>query len=338
MIGYLRRVLPLLPAVGMLFPVSVLAEPSLPAVDEPPLEEVLVTGQQPGPGLWRVTRPGDASGHVLWILGNHSPLPKKMQWRSGEVELVLASSQEVLAPVSVNASVGPLGGITLLPSLVGARRNPNDEQLRDVLPPDLYARWLVLKARYLGNDDDVEQWRPIFAAQELYRAALKQKGLVPYEGVWPTVEKLARRARVKVVQTELDLKVEKARAAIRDFKTMPLSDVECFARTMQRLESDLDLMRERANAWSVGDVTRLRSLAPVERASACIGVILDSSVMKERGYGDMLERLENLWVAAAEQSLARNTSTVAVLSVDEILKPNGYVARLREKGYVIEDP
>ena len=41
------------------------------------LEEVLVTGQQPGPGLWKVTRPGDPHGHVLWILGNYSPLPKK---------------------------------------------------------------------------------------------------------------------------------------------------------------------------------------------------------------------------------------------------------------------
>jgi hypothetical protein len=52
---------------------------------EAPLEEVLVTGQQPGPGLWKVTRPDDANGHVLWILGNHSPLPKKLSWRSTEL-------------------------------------------------------------------------------------------------------------------------------------------------------------------------------------------------------------------------------------------------------------
>jgi hypothetical protein len=29
---------------------------------------------------------------------------------------------------------------------------------------------------------------------------------------------------------------------------------------------------------------------------------------------------------------------VAVLSIDEILKPDGYVARLRQQGYAIEDP
>jgi hypothetical protein len=311
---------------------------AVPAIAEQPIEEVLVTGQQPGPGLWKVTRPGDASGHVLWILGNHSPLPKNMTWRSSELETVLASSQELLAPASVNASAGPLGGVTLLPSLIGVRRNPDGARLQEVLPPELYARWLPLKARYLGNDDSVEQWRPIFAAQELYRAALKDKGLVPYEGVWPRVEKLARKAKLRITEPEIDLKIAKARTAIKAFKTTPLSDVECFARTLQRLESDLDLMRERANAWAVGDVARLRSLAPVERASACIGMVLESSFMQERGYGDLLDRLRTAWVAAAEQSLARNTSTVAVLSIDEILKPDGYVDQLRRKGYAVEDP
>ena len=330
MIGLLLRQLLILVVTGLVF--------AMPAAAEAPLEEVLVTGQQPGPSLWKVTRVGDADGHVLWILGNHSPLPRKLKWRSQELEAVLASSQEVLAPASINAELGPLGGITLLPSLIGARRNPDDARLSEMVPSDLYARWLTLKAQYLGNNDAVEKWRPIFAAQELYRAALKRKGLVPYEGVWPEVEKLARRARVKVTTPEIELKVKKARAAIKEFKRTPLSDVECFARTIQRLETDLDLMRERANAWSVGDVARLRQLAPVERATACIGVVLESSFMQERGYGDVLERVKAAWVSAAEQALARNASTVAVLSIDEILKPKGYVAALREQGYVVEEP
>jgi hypothetical protein len=313
-----------------------MAQPA--TASEAPLEEVLVTGQQPGPGLWKVTRPDDAAGHALWILGSHSPLPKNMRWRSTELEATLAVSQELVAPPSVDADVGPLGGITLLPSLVGVRNNPDDRRLQDVLPPDLYARWLPLKARYLGRDDDVEEWRPIFAAQELYNAALKEHGLVPYEGVWPTVEKLARKKRVRVVEPEVELKFTKARAAIKDFKSMPLSDVECFARTIQRLEGDLDLMRERANAWAVGDVPRLQRLAPVERASACIGVILDSSLIRERGLTDMPERVRAAWMQAAEQALARNVSTVAVLSVDELLRPDGYLARLRQRGYLIEDP
>ncbi len=66
--------------------------------DAVPLEEVLVTGQQPGPGLWKVTRPAAGNDHVLWILGSYGPLPKKMQWRSTELEAVLRESQEVIGP------------------------------------------------------------------------------------------------------------------------------------------------------------------------------------------------------------------------------------------------
>jgi hypothetical protein len=302
------------------------------------IEEVLVTGQQPGPGLWKVTRPGDPRGHVLWVLGNHSPLPRKFAWKSAEVEAVIRASQEVLAPPSVNASVGPLGGITLLPALIGARKNPDDQRLQQLLPADLYARWLPLKLRYLGDTDGVERWRPIFAASELYRAALEDRGLVPYEGVWPAVERVARKARVRVIKPEVALKIDKPRAAIREFKSISLDDTECFARTLRRLESDLDLMRDRANAWAVGDVRRLRELAPVERASACIGVVLESSFAQQRGYGDVLDRVRTAWLVAAEDALQRNASTLAVVSVDEWLKPDGHFARLRQRGYEVEDP
>ena len=41
-------------------------------------ETILVAGQRPGPGLWKVSK-GD---HVLWVFGTYSPLPKKMEWRS----------------------------------------------------------------------------------------------------------------------------------------------------------------------------------------------------------------------------------------------------------------
>jgi len=305
---------------------------------QPPIEEVLVTGQQPGPGLWKVTRPADGTDHVLWILGSYGPLPKKMSWRSAELEAALAGSQAVIAPVSMRASVGALGGVTLLPSLVGLRRNPDGARLEDVVPPELYARWLPLKERYIGRDDDVEKWRPIFAAQELYEQALRKSGLEPYGVVWPAVEKRARKARVKIVEPEVEVRIDKPRAAIKEFKQAPLDDLECFAKTIERLESDLELMRVRANAWAVGDVEKLRTLAPVDNASACIAVALNAQVLRERGAGDWSAQRAAAWLGAVEAALAANVSTVAVLSVEQILRPDGYVAGLRARGYLVEDP
>ncbi len=326
----------LVSASSVLGAVASAAEPP----DEPAtsIEEVLVTGQQPGPGLWKVTHPSAGHDHVLWILGSYGPLPKKMQWRSTELEAVLAESQEVIGPVTMSAKVGPLGGLTLLPSLVGLRKNPNGERLQDLVPADLYARWVPLKERYIGRDDDVEDWRPIFAAGALYEKAVRSQGFESFGVIWPAVERLARKAKVKITEPDVAVKVEKPRDAIKDFKQAPLDDVECFAKTIARLESDLDLMRVRANAWATGDVAKLRELAPVDNASACIAVVLNAQVMQDRGAADWPARRAAAWLSAVEQALARNASTVAVLSIDQILKPDGYVAQLRAKGYVVEDP
>jgi hypothetical protein len=275
---------------------------------------------------------------VLWILGSYGPLPKKFQWRSIELEGVLEGSGELIAPVSVKTEVGPLGGVTLLPSLIGVRRNPGDERLQDLLPPDLYVRWLRLKERYIGRDDGVEDWRPIFAAQKLYEEAIRKSGFEPRGVIWPKVEKLAKRADVRITRPEVAFKVTKPRAAIKEFKREPLDDIECFTRTIERLESDLDVMKDRAQAWATGDVVRLRALAPVDNASACIAVVLNAQFMRERGITDLPARYEAAWLGAVEEALSRNASSVAVLGIEQILKPDGYVARLRAKGYVVEDP
>jgi len=325
-------------AAGCLLQLSAGALASDADAFEPPIEEVLVTGQQPGPGLWKVTRPSDGTDHVLWILGSYGPLPKQLRWRSAELEAALSESQAVIAPVSMRASVGPLGGVTLLPSLVGLRRNPDDARLEDVVPAELYARWLPLKERYIGKDGDVEKWRPIFAAQQLYEKALRKSGLESSGVVWPAVDKLARKAKVKIVEPEVTVRIDKPRAAIKEFKQAPLEDVECFAKTIERLESDLDLMKVRANAWATGDVEKLRALAPVDNASACIAVALNAQVMQDRGYTDWPARRTAAWLDAVEAALAGNRSTVAVLSIDQILKPDGFVAQLRARGYVVEDP
>ena len=53
---------------------------------------ILVTGQRPGPALWRVSK----DDHVLWIFGSYAPLPRQIDWRSQQLETVLADSQELL--------------------------------------------------------------------------------------------------------------------------------------------------------------------------------------------------------------------------------------------------
>jgi len=161
-------------------------------------EEVLVTGEYPGPGMWKVTRRDDLAGHTLWILGTPPPLPKKLKWKSKDVEAVVVSSQRVLLDsqidVEPDAKIGFFEGMALLPSALGIRSNPDKARLQDLLPADLYAQWLVQKKKYLGGNTSVETWRPIFAAAKLRSEALDDLKLRE-SGV---VEKLTRKHKIEV--------------------------------------------------------------------------------------------------------------------------------------------
>jgi hypothetical protein len=100
-----------------------------------------------------------------------------MTWRSKEVEATIAQSQELLAPVELDMDVGFFAGIAMLPSLIGMRNNPGGT-LKDVVPPELYARWLVQKEKYIGHDNSIEKWRPIFRrnTQASRKARAKAQG------------------------------------------------------------------------------------------------------------------------------------------------------------------
>ena len=69
------------------------------------------------------------------------------------------------------------------------------------------------------------------------------------------------------------------------------------------------------------------------RAEAHIATLMDQG----RARWQTLEELGGRF-AAVEQALSRNASSVAVLGIEQILKPDGYAARLRARGYVVEDP
>ena len=63
---------------GMALANEPVPDTTLPDTDESGLEVVLVVGEQPGPGLWKVS----SGEHVMWILGEISPCPRKVRWKS----------------------------------------------------------------------------------------------------------------------------------------------------------------------------------------------------------------------------------------------------------------
>lgn len=300
------------------------------------LDVIVVSGAQPGPGLWKVSR----EGRVLWVLGTLWPLPKRMEWITLEVEDRIAASNVVLLPptVKIEAKGAALGGLFLLPSLMSARNNPGKEKLSEVLPPADYARWQRLKARYLGRDRGVEKRRPILAAMELRDKALDANDLDQRDIVREAVIRAAKRADVPVQRAQIVQVVEDAKAAVKEFAARPLDDLECFRRTLDQVENDLGTLAQRANAWAQGDLAQLRALTYTDTAKACTDALLQSGLGQSRGFDELPARVQAAWLADAEKALATHPESFALLSMSQVLGPSGYLAALKQKGYAVESP
>lgn len=309
---------------------------------------VVVTGAQPGPGLWRVSR----DGHVLHILGTQSPLPGDIQWQADEVRQVLAEAGTVLqAPeVGVKADVGLLRGLVLVPAAYRAMRNPGGRSLQQVLPPDLYARWSRLKARYLGRERGIGKRRPAIAAYQLYRAAREEHGLRA-DGdrvVWPLIASVVDTRGLQPVATGGEIKVEDPRRALAEFRAEPLwpQNLECFRRTLDLVEHQLPQAVRRANAWATGDIAALRAMPDDGgQASACLAAWMASDTARRRGLDDIEARVRGRWVEAALaalealEALEAHPVSFAVLPVGHLLHDrHGFIAALRARGCRVQAP
>jgi uncharacterized protein YbaP (TraB family) len=300
---------------------------------QPALEEILVVGEQPGPAMWRVAK-GD---HTLWILATLDPLPKNMVWHSKSVEARIGASQLVLSPPELSPHVGFFRAVTLMPALLRARHDPNGRTLEESLPHDLYMRWLALRVKYMGNTDD-EKLRPMLAAADLYRRAIDQVGLTHDTHVWQRVEATARAKHVTVQPVSLEVPIDNPKQYVRDLSAIPSAgEIDCLRSMVSLLETQLPVMRTRANLWSTGDVEQLRGLLRSDTVDTCAGAVLVVPSFRDE-YTKLNEQLSSAWLAAAEQAIAANSSTVAVTSMHELLKPDGWLARFRARGYEITEP
>ena len=300
------------------------------------LDSVVVRGVQPGPGLWKVSK-GD---HVLWILGTLAPLPRDFSWSSRHVEAVIASSQEVIAApeAMLESNAGFFANLAAVPLLIGVRNNPDDKKLVDVLPPDVYARWIPLKSKYIGRSNKVESWRPIFAALKLYDDAIDEAGLTNKLIAQKVVESAARNDRVKITTPKVAVTVDSPRAAVKEFKSGNLADMDCFRKTLDRIDTDLTTMTARANAWATGDIDALRKLPYDDQMTACRDALSQSGLSQTHGLEDISARARRAWLDAATSALDRNKVTFAILPISRLLTPEPYLSNLQSKGYTIEEP
>ena len=288
------------------------------------LDEIVVSGERTGPGMWHVHR-GAAQ---LWILGSMAPLPRDITWRSKQVEQVLISTNRVLVQKPFDIGIARILWILItdrhLLMIGGGKR------LKDVLPADLYARFAVLRAKYGEDPKKWERFRPLVAAAFLQQAAFHQANLSTRVDLGAAMRTLAKKHDVPVEE----VKIAGVRDVLDALKTMPAAtENACVAASLITVENDLPRLVDRAQAWAGGNVERIAQLREPAEVDACRAA-LDAGA----GAADLIARMRRTWLGAFEKYLQNDGVTVAVVNIDMLLEPGGLLDELRAKGYQIEAP
>lgn len=301
------------------------AAPTVPADAGPQvMDDLVVTGEHTGPGMWHVHR-GD--GHV-WILGSMSPLPKGITWRSKQLEEVLQTTTAVVVPKPIDIGIARVLWLLLTERsllMVGGGR-----RLKDVMPPELHARFAAQRAKYTDDAEKWERFRPIIAAAFLQQAAFHQVGLSTRLDLGAAVRILAKKHGVRVEE----LKIAGVHDVLDALKDMPAAtENACVDASLVTVEKDLPRLVERAQAWAGGNIERLQSLREPVEVDACRAALDAGS-----GASDVIAQVRRTWLDSVDQHLQGGGVTVAVVNIDLLWEKGGLLDELRAQGYAIDAP
>jgi hypothetical protein len=169
------------------------------------------------------------------------------------------------------------------------------------------------------------------------------------------IGRTASKHNVKVTTPNVTLKinVEKPRQALKNFAKINLPDVQCFADTIHGVDAEIEALKLRANAWARGEIDELRRLFSATHKVDCVAELQNAALMgslgSELGAQQAVDNLKaelmrvglearQKWLAAAEKALASNATTFAMLSVDQLMRADGFLNELRLRGYQIDEP
>ncbi len=289
------------------------------------LPQGAVGGDQPGPALWKVTSVATPQ-HILWILGSPpTPLPHNVVWLSKRVKTVLAGAQEVIMDDPITFDSRTRSSPLAQSEYADMRSLPPGQTLKNVLSDELYARFKMLKTE-IGGSTAIDHMRPWAAGAALRDRALQSLGL-SNTAVSSTVLRLARRASVTRVSTHPSYQ-------IFERNSKGARTVACLELAVSELETDRDHIEWVAHAWAVGNVAALRSLPFMEGPDECLPSLFDNAQQAK----DVVDYHDQQWLTAADRALHDRRTSFSLVPIRELLAPDGLVAALRARGYVVEEP
>lgn len=320
------------------------------------LEEVVVIGRLPGPQLWKISN----GEHVLWILPLLDLYPQNMEWDTERVERIVGEAQEFITPPAIGgglASKNPL----LFPRITGLRKTmqdlPGNQTLADVLQPDLYHRFTILKERHFPKNNSIERLTVTAAASAMLKEILEQQDLTPMawgRAKWLNGNKKMLRTKAMAGKAHV-ITAKELSALIATVKKMAETPaykgiaIACFEGIVTYFERDLEAVKRHANAWALGGLNTF--VDPFDERTECLDGLSGTADLPEMrnliaeypklaalspDMVELRERSRQKWLLAAELAMSRNATTFSMLPVRDIFDKTGLVAQLEARGYEVE--
>lgn len=287
-----------------------------------------------GPVIRKYTR----GSKTLWVLGVVGPLPKRIAFQEAGIRRRIAESGAVLGPpgLTLGHDAGMFRMLMLWPAIRRQQFNPDGATLASVLPEEGYKHWQDARARHLGSATSVERLRPMYAAHRLYRAALETSALSEKDVVDEVVQEEARGHRIPVVDARAQLRITNTKKAVGDFDVASDDDAACLNDTLTRLEAWLATTQPLADAWSIGDIDKVREVRSPNPVRACWATLTNDAIARSEGIEDLDAHIREAWRAALRQSIGAHDVVFTTISLRDMVDDTGYAELLAAEGFVVE--
>lgn len=243
------------------------------------------------PALWKVAD----DDTTIWLFGTIHVLPEPVAWNQGVVAKALATSEELVTEIAMDAAAQPQDAI------LGKSRRADGRTLRDTLSQEqrqAYEAALAKLGLPLATFDDNDAW---FAALMLTLIPLKASGYSTDSGIDQQVAAQAKARRLPNVA------LETAEFQIDLFDTLPEKTQQSYlievARSLPTVKADVDDM---VAAWKAGDAEHLARLINEDESDPIVRKVLitDRNANWAGWLKARLARPGNVFVAVGAGHLA----------------------------------
>ena len=285
------------------------------------LETVIVTANAKSPAIWHATK----DGADVAILGIVQPLPDNFVWNTKPLEAALSEARLVLLPP--NVQMGILSGAWFYLTESDLLHPPHDKTLWDVLDSRAAAA-LAEASGYLREPKDrYSDNSPIVAAMRLGSDFRHVDYLTTHEPE-DSIAALARARHVKVRRIATYDLVPSGEELL---KLPPAATGRCIEAAVNDIGFLSRHVAAAANAWALGDISAMMAnRAPSQYYACLVGLSPHATQIDARSVDDT--------IAAIDAALADGGSTVAVVDVGVLLRPDGVLDRLRADGISVTGP